>query len=336
MKIEFYGRFYTSPPPTIGLMERHCIENLKKQINNSSKFEVNLIVNCTWIDPDETQFILWFKQQHIFGKTKVYFTGLIDGIEWFTRSKHVEFISTFNCPIEFIGFSLDNWCSFLPCLLKQYSGDEIKLENIKNLYISLNRKPRPHRQKLISLLIENNLLDRGHVTFEKGYFEIIDSKTADTEQQLHNDDRRFSRPEDIQTLGNLEVWKSSYCVIVSETDEYDPWHISEKTWKPIMGMRPFILNSHRHTYKILEKLNLNTPAALFKNSNLDKADPITVTEQIKMLYSKTPEELYKIYNEQYDMLLHNKNIFLEMAKGKGICEGCGNLMAPKDAPQLIQ
>lgn len=325
MNIEFYGRFYTSTPLVIGELEKHCIENLKQQIINTSKFERNLIVNCTWINVDETDFVQWFRNHHIFGKTKVYFTAFIDGLEWFVNSKHVQFIRKFNCPVEFIGFHPDNWYSFLPALLKNYTDEEIKLENIKNLYISLNRKPRSHRQKLVELLIQNNLIDRGHVTFERGHFEIIDKKTGDTEQHLHNEDIRFSRPEDIQTLGNLEIWKSTYCVIVSETDEYDPWHISEKTWKPIMGMRPFILNSNKNTYKILANLNLYTPAALFKNSNLDKADPVSVTEQIKSLYNKTDSELLELYNKQYDMLIHNKNIFLELCKGSSITEGCGEV-----------
>lgn len=335
MKIEFYGRFYTSPPSEIGLMERQSIANLKKYILSNSTFENNLIVNCTWIDPDPTKFIIWFKQHHVLNNTKVYFTAFIDGIEWFVRSKHIEVLISNNCPFEFIGFHIDNWCSFLPCLLKQYKEEEIKLQKIKNLYMSLNRKPRSHRQKLVSLLIENNLINRGHITFEKGHFEIIDTLTSNTEQELHNSDRRFSRPEDIQTLGDLKVWQESYCVIVSETDVYDPWHLSEKTWKPILGMRPFILNSHRHTYKILENLNLYTPADFFQNTNLNKADPLIVTEQIKILYNKTESELFDLYEKQYEMLVHNKKIFLEVAKGKGICEGCSGIMEPKDDPQLI-
>lgn len=325
MKIEFYGRFYTSPPPKIGVLEKHCVDNLKLEITNTSNFEYNIIINLTWIEIEKGHLIEWLKERIVPYKTKVYFIGLIDGIEWFTRSIVITFLIKNNCIFDYYGFSISNWHSFLPCILKKYNDDEIVLQNIKNLYVSLNRKPTQHRQKLVSLLIENNLIDRGHITFEKGYFDIIDNKTGNTEQHLHNEDRRFSRPEDIETLGDLEVWKSSYCIIVSETDPYDPWHLSEKTWKPILGMRPFIMNSNKNTFKVLEKLNLYTPAALFKNNDLNNADPVTVMEQIKTLYNKTPNELYKLYTDQYDMLLHNKNIFLEMSKGLGLCEGCGKI-----------
>lgn len=323
MNIEFYGRFYTSPPPTIGLMERKCIENLKLHIEQTSNFDCNIIINLTWIEVEK--LIPWIKEKIIPGKTKVYFTGFIDGVEWFTNSAPVLFLLKNQCVIEYFGFHIENWYSFLPCVLKKYTDEEIALDNIKNLYVSLNRKPTEHRQKLVSLLIKNNLIDKGHITFQKDYFKIIDDKTGNTEQHLHNEDKRFSRPEDIETLGDLEVWKSSYCIIVSETDSHDPWHLSEKTWKPIMGMRPFILNSHKKTYKILENLNLYTPAALFKNNSLNDADPYTVIEQIKTLYNKTTNELYKLYSDQYDMLSHNKNIFLEMSKGLGLCEGCGKI-----------
>jgi hypothetical protein len=218
---------------------------------------------------------------------------------------------------SFVGFSDEHWHSWLPTWFVdsnlRIDTNKLMLKNDpKNLYLAYNRKPRIHRQWLVDSLKENNLLDRGWITFEQGHYPEIDNKTGETDQEKHSSDVRFTRPEDTCSLGDLNVWQDSYLVVVSETEHDDPWQLSEKTWKPIFGMRPFLINGRREVYKILEKLDLYTPKDFFKNSDLD-CHHESVVKQIQALYNKTPEELYELWESQFEMLLYNRQRMFEIA-----------------------
>jgi len=315
MKVEFYGSFYTAEPHIIGDSEQKFIEKLKQEILATSTYESNLILNLTWLEPNDPNLIPWLNRNAVSKSTKIYVVGLVDGMHWFTMTDNYKDLMGMNPVIEFIGFHLDHWVSILPGLMNPYSETELQLDqNPTYSFLAYNRKSRPHRYTITKMLIDNNLIDRAYITFQKGNFEIIDERTGDTDQHLHTSDLRFSRPEDLFTLGNLDIWKQSYCILVSETESYDPWQLSEKTWKPILGLRPFVHNGNEQLYKILHKLNLYTPADLFKNSALNKADPLTLIDHFKWLNEKTPQELYDLWCSQYFMLKHNRNIFLELRR----------------------
>ena len=315
MIVDFYGTFYDKDPKVLGNTERKCIDFLTNNIKSNSTYHSNLIINCTWLDPEDTNLVPWVKQHLIPNSTKLYIVALIDNMHWFTVGKTMNILKGLGCDVEYYGFHIDNWYSFFPSILKKYEQSDVHLdENPNYLYLSYNRKPSTHRISLVKKLVDNQLIDRGYITFEKNYFKEVDIKTETTDQTLHTSDLRYSRPEDVLTLGNLDIWNQSYLIIVSETTTLDPWHLSEKIWKPILGLRPFLLNGNSESYKLLRKLNFYTPADLFKDIELNKADPNVVYTKIKSLYSIEPIELYELWCKQKDMLVHNRNAFLQLSK----------------------
>lgn len=315
MKVEIYGSFYTAEPHIIGEHEQKFIEKLKQDILKNSQYQSNLIINLTWLEPNDANLIPWLNKNAVPKSTKIYIVGLIDGMHWFTECKNYHDLVSMKSVMELIGFHPDNWVSIFPPLMRPYTENELTLNEIpKHTFLAYNRKSKPHRYTITKMIIDNNLIDRAYVTFQKGNFEIIDERTGSTDQYLHTSDLRFSRPEDLFTLGDLDVWQHSYSVLVSETEANDPWQLSEKTWKPILGLRPFVHNGNGQLYKILQKLNLYTPADLYKNSELNKSDPLTLIEHFKWLNTKTPQELYDLWCSQYFMLKHNRNRFLELSR----------------------
>jgi hypothetical protein len=49
-------------------------------------------------------------------------------------------------------------------------------------------------------------------------------------------------PNDLYTLGDISKWQNSYLNIITETTfNNNDFFISEKTWKPIIGLRPFFV-----------------------------------------------------------------------------------------------
>lgn len=314
--------YYNSPPLELGAFERKWINTLKKEIQETSEYEHNVVVNLTWFHAnwDETEPL----RNLVYGigskeKVKIWFVGSIDGNYWITYH-NMEFYHRFvndGYAMSFVGYSGEHWHSWYPKWFVEstpnINTDDLALNiNPHNLYLSYNRKPRIHRGWLINELIEQNVLDRGWVTFEKGHYPQIDAKTGETDQDKHSSDIRFTRPEDLTSLGDLSIWRDTYLIIVSETDHDDPWQLSEKTWKPIYGLRPFLINGRREVYDILEKLGFYTPKDLFKNADLD-CHYESVAKQLRALYDKTPEELYRLWGDQYQMLQYNRQRMFEMA-----------------------
>jgi len=314
--------YYTNPPREIGYFEREWLNSLRMEIETTSEFEHNVIINLTWFNAN------WEKTEELRNlvyslgpkeNVKLWYAGTIDGNHWITQS-NIDFFHQFvkdGYAYSFVGFSDEHWHSWMPQWFVETNlridiGELLLNQPPKYLYLAYNRKPKLHREWLINSIIDNKLLDRGWVTYEKGFYPEIDAMTSETDQDKHSSDVRFTRPEDIVSLGDLSIWRDSYMVIVSETDHDDPYQLTEKTWKPIFGLRPFILNGRREVYKILERLGFYTPMDLFKNSKLD-AHYENVVEQIKILYSKSPTELYSLWEEQFEMLLYNRQRMFEMA-----------------------
>lgn len=314
--------YYTSEPLEVGKLERQWINNLKIEIAQQSTFEHNIICNLTWFKSNFEQTVNLRNFVESLGdisSVKLWYIGSVDGNYWLTYS----YIDIFNYFLQkgythsFVGYSDEHWHSWYPEWFignnKNVDMNDLFLnQEPKHLYLSYNRKPRIHRTWLVNSIIENNLLDRGWVTFERGHYPEIDKLTAETDQDKHTQDVRFTRPEDITSLGDLEIWRNSYLILVSETDENDPWQLSEKTWKPIFGLRPFLLNAHKDLYKILEKLDFYTPKDFFKNSDLD-ASYTSLVDQLKKLYNYSSTELYKMWIDQYEMLLYNRRRMFEIS-----------------------
>ena len=314
--------YYKTPPLEVGKLEREWLNNVKKNIANASEYEHNVLVNLTWFKAgwEETEALrtlvhgVGTKEQ-----VKIWFAGSVDGNYWITHQQF-DFYHYFvnqGYAISFVGYSDEHWHSWYPQWfidnnLHADVNDMMLNNSPKNLYLAYNRKPRIHREWLVKSLIENKLLDRGWVTFEKGHYPEIDAMTGETDQDKHSEDTRYTRPEDILSLGDMSIWRDSYMIVVSETDHDDPWQLSEKTWKPIFGLRPFLINGRREVYNILDRLGFFTPRDLFKNNQLD-CHYDSVTKQIQALYNKTPDELHRLWEDQYEMLLYNRKRMFEIA-----------------------
>lgn len=314
--------YYTCDPKEIGVLERTWLDNLKKEIKNSSTFKHNVIVNLTWFKAGwEQTEPLRNLIQNLGDKSnvKIWYTGSIDGNDWI-KLDYIEIYHYFKkegYTDSFVGYADEHWHTWYPYwFVKNNTNLDIKkilLDTTpKFLYLSYNRKPKLHRELLVDSLIKENLLEKGWVTYEKNKFPEVDRLSGDTDQEKHSSDLRFSRPEDLTSLGNLSIWRNSYLVIVSETETSDAWQISEKTWKPIFGLRPYVLNSHPNISKILDKLGFFTPADLFKNYKL-RGSHTSIIDQIKKLKNLSPTDLHKLWESQYEMLNYNRQRFLELA-----------------------
>lgn len=305
-----YGRKYTANID-VAQRENEWLTTLEIDIKTKSRFENNILINLTWFNPEEDNLYAILEENDPL-TTKIWLAASIDGINWMYNGKFHNILKLKSFTYSFVGFGPTIWNSWMPkWIYENNRKHNVTLENdFKYYFLSYNRKPKPHRYELVDKIVKNNLLKSGWITYTENVFNEIDQYTGNTDQELINEDKRFSRPEDMSTLGNLDIWNNSFCIIVTETEFNDPWQISEKTWKPIMGLRPYITIGHNNINNILNSLGFYSGNDLFdyKFNSIDNT-----IDFLKLLTSQSKANVYEMYIKMLPKLQHNKNKLIELA-----------------------
>jgi hypothetical protein len=143
-----------------------------------------------------------------------------------------QIIQASGIPHLFIGncnqYRLDFWAMVCDLNFQSYTDIELQLRPGARKFMCLNRKPHIHRRVMTRYL--DQVVDQGYLTTGVDY-NSVDADVGD-----------YTIPNDIYTLGNIETWQDAYLNIVTETVfSNEEFFISEKTWKPIIGQRPFFI-----------------------------------------------------------------------------------------------
>jgi hypothetical protein len=111
---------------------------------------------------------------------------------------------------------------------RAYTNNELQLRTDAKKFMCLNRKPHAHRRILVQYL--DQVKEQGYFTTSVEH-ALVDADVGD-----------YTIPNDVYTLGDISTWQDAYLNIVTETTFNNPdFFISEKTWKPVIGMRPFFV-----------------------------------------------------------------------------------------------
>lgn len=195
-------------------------------------------------------------------------------------------------------------------------------------FISYNRKPTRHRVELVSQLYLLRLNQHGIITLgyedtgygnkarEKGWlFQLNENPPGVSLQESSGVN---SIPNDIFSIGDGEIWRNHLINIVSETDQYyrkDYPFLSEKIFKPIIGLRPFIINGNPAIYEHLKEEGFETfldywPIRLGINSIEDyNMIPINIARILDWVRQMTRKEKQDLYKKMYPALLANREVF---------------------------
>lgn len=316
--------------------EKELINNIKHQIANAFPSQKNLLINTTWFGPQfnngEYERYLSIVDKHKFDN--LFLLAAADPV--FLNEMQIEQLmvdtgASFLFKLgHFDGQHYFNFHSMvLPKYFKKYEITELVLKDIKYRFINYNRKPRSHRNSLVEAIIKNNLLCDGLVTLGRQNNLYSAENTALPYMSLHEapndsnwgmDINEFGIAHDIHTLGSLEIWQQHFLNIVGETEFY-PWDnmfISEKTWKPIIGLRPFLINGQTKIYKWLRNNGFKTFTHYFPEIDLESDKEYEVHDKIiraiQYLNTQSIESLHILYNDMLPDLLYNKERFYEFSK----------------------
>ena len=214
------------------------------------------------------------------------------------------------------------WAIHIGKTFKTYTDDEVAPVELENTFLCYNRKPTYHRKWLYEQFQKHGLLDKGIFTLgnEDPTKVILLNKDKKT-LPFKNDNAHgnLNIPNDTATLGPLDAWNSSFLIIVTETDHNMNTAVpflSEKIWKPLIGMRPFVCLGDKGTIKSLQDAGFYTFNEFFGC----KKDDLTVDDVVNLVkrYKGNPTQ---DYHSLKDKLVHNRKRFFEYAREQSVLLG---------------
>jgi hypothetical protein len=191
------------------------------------------------------------------------------------------------------------------------------------------RRFRNHRILLLNKLFEKypNFIDLNLVSYDintelnKKALDDFNASDALKEYMLLNV-AKFIDTNDLENITGYgsefkEVYMKSYFTIVIETYFFEPYYyVSEKTFKPIAHMHPFIIFGRPGILQYLQKFGFKTFHPFIDESydleeNNDKRFEMVYNEIVKLNELST-EELDNMMEKMTDILHHNQQKLIEM------------------------
>lgn len=276
----------------------------------------HVFVNTTWIEND-------LDLQSIISKEKI--TVCYSGPDWentncidIRRQAH-QYIKENSKEVIHIGntrgdFYFNFWAEFIRLNSTGFFDNRyLTTPCFEKVYMNLNRKPHDHRSFLVDQMKSKSLIEKGLVSFgdQITLNETLDKLVDIGEQAVYG---HMSIKNDIVTLGDADNWSKCFINVVSETTVHTDVFISEKTWKPIIGLRPFLILGDNNIYPQLKELGFDTFDDIFGTWWQDNNWQHRATRIVDILNDFDLKDCQHCHSSIYDRLLKNRERFLAYIK----------------------
>ena len=326
---------------TYGSEEIEIFEKTAQQIQSKFPDKRNLLINTTWFGPqfDNGE---WQKIKKLFSDNarfdNLFLLSVIDPL-YLMQKDISEICVRFGIKETYrIGMFDDskyewNFHAIVgDHLMPKYESNDVMLKSCDKDFLCYQRKPRAWRVDFVKLLQENNLFENGIITLgaktendhdwsEGRSWEPI---TLDESHEPYRNDGQNNKshyggiPNDLVTVGNLDIWNECFLYISSETvfNHWEPVFVNERIWKPMIGLRPYIVQGNPKTYGWLEKNGFKTFNKYWPHIDLEHSvnvlnDHVSV---LKFLASKSMDDKMSMYQDMLPDLIYNKQRFYEFSK----------------------
>lgn len=287
------------------------LDFLTAQRSDSSR---TVVINSVWYTQDYHQQVLSELRQTEFDQ--IVLAAMLDA-----AIPHPEWYQEFARPVPAVGYylganQLDFWALFVDHYLAAPGISELaNPELITCPYMCLNRKPHWHRVRLYDQLTQSGIVDSGLVSMG-GECQAVRLLHTDCEHDnlAPNATRdQNGLPNDIASLGLLSNWQSHFLNVVTETvyNITQNHFVSEKIFKPIVGLRPFLVYDTDGAVKWLTERGFETYVNEFSDiSDLNLLDPNNIAPFLKTLCEQSESYLRSKFVALMPKLLYNRNQFV--------------------------
>jgi hypothetical protein len=217
-----------------------------------------------------------------------------------------------------------------------YVSDFVREEDLSNKvrskkFISFNRfMTKPHRTGMAHLSLKYKLLDQG-------YFSFLYNNKDDYQDMLEKLDLPNNYVDQIKSMipyqvdtehlpttelhtfftvtnNKKDLYLDSYLHLVTETqfEQNASPFLSEKTWRPILNLQPFIYLGNHLALNTLIKLGFKTFSPYIDESYDLESDPkkrfSMIEQEIKKFAEMPIEKIHEWYYSIKDTLIYNQNL----------------------------
>lgn len=306
-KINFNsGAGYTNYRLEIEFLNRFC-ETITNNVNT-------VVIREQWLETDNFNSIISKLPNTVKRLVKV---AMLDEIkaEKFNKKQFDEIVAIGHYPhskyyINFIAYLFYKKMKQIPCSAK----------TIDTAYMCLNGKPHYHRLKIFKDLRSQNLLSKGFVSFNSHQNQMPEGKKIIAYKLDDNKNILNSIPSDYNVFdyGRLDYWRRHFLNIVTETlpdpDNKD-YFLTEKTYKPIYGYKPFLVYAPNGAKKSLNYIGIEEYNNDFQDiCDLDLYQIDNIVPFLHVLSSQTEKYYKKKYKTLLPKINHNRHVFIEFCK----------------------
>ncbi len=225
--------------------------NLVSQVYNRFSSDKTTVIDTMWLENDQIdQLVVNALQEN----HKVVIMNWLDELRGEYRSELYE-----NTDVMVLKYL---WPLLHACEqhFQPLTWEEVQPTNFDYYFMCYGFKSKPWRRVLYNHLQDTKV--KGLLSYgpHKNFTEEVKYTYGNTNMEPSNDDPNYPKTVDIYSLGDMKLWQSHFLNIASESQVgvYEPVWITEKTFKPIIGGRPFIVYGHPDTSKHLNKIGFET------------------------------------------------------------------------------
>lgn len=312
-----------SPHDAYSKFEKQVSQRIAKQISTRFQHQKNLLINMTWFGPQfnfkSWQQLLEFEQKNIIFDN-LFFLATVDPpylnvvelqeVKNKIQALSVYYLGNFDSPHSFNFFA-----PILSDNFKIYTNEELKLKNIKYIFCNYNRKPKLHRVEFVKKLLANKLDKFGIVTLGKDETNDLYLTIGERQEDyVGTTVSHYGLPMDYYSLHNMDVWTHTFLYInaATEFNPMDNLFCQQDTFKPMIGLRPFVINGVQKTYRWLRLNGFKTFNHYWPHIDIENGDPHKTI--IELLHWLKTQDLPAMYNNMLPLLQYNKKRFFEFAE----------------------
>lgn len=294
--------------------------------------EDTCLVNTTWFSNKETLSKL---KQWECDKSRAF---LYSGMDWENTtctddSKEThdylnDRFETVNVGNVSDGHYFSFWLEFICRHASYFFDGAYCLEpEIEYHYMSLNNKCNDHRALLLNSIWEDaNLWNKGNISVltpdERYNFVgpiVLDEDRPSSLSNMFHEWEKLSDTHisnDIVSLGDPVHWRTHFATVVTESCHHSDVFLSEKIFKPLIGLRPFLAVGDKNLYSKLRDFGFDTFEDLFPNVGKDednyekRCDNLLV--DLYNLCTMSLDDVDKLYKSILPRLEKNRNTVLTL------------------------
>jgi hypothetical protein len=296
------------PEHPLKQMEMEIVDRyLRPCINDSTR---TVIINSTWYDMDLHQRL----QERFLSSTpdRIVLVSMLDAAivkpEQFTHLP---------CEVRAVGYYKgQDWIDYWSLVVDNYmigtSRNLLDENDIDTAFMCLNRKPHWHRLNLYNQMSQTGLLDLGLVSMGSDggpALRLLTEDSGGSDLAPNGGTEQHGIANDIVSLGHPKNWQRHFLNIVTETqwDVSTTTFVTEKIYKPIIGLRPFLVYAPDGARTWLDHHGFAHYIDDFRElTDLDLGDPGNLVPFIKILVAQGRDYWRSKYLDFRQKILHNR------------------------------